>query len=144
MDKLKKLFPISFKFSKSVKGLVLCAFLYVLLTAAFIIARFLLLEPIVSSVLGIFLWPVYLISLILGFILFYVAVLLMCLIVTIPVAMPLMYVSYVLMGLFAAIPAFICSIIAGVFSLYCIAGFVVAVLQYAGVLGEAKSENAEN
>lgn len=144
MDKLKKLFPISFKFSKNVKSLIICAVLYLLLDMAFGLVRLILIEPIISSVLGAFLWPVYLVAFILGIILLYIAIILMCLVVTLPIAMPLFYLSCVLMGLFAAIPAFICSIIAGVFSIYCTAGCVVAVLAYAGVLGEAKSENAEN
>lgn len=141
MEKLKKLFPLSFKWCKSVKGLVLSGFILTLLYMAFYYCFKLIAEPIISSVLGFFLWPLYVVTFIIGFVLYYIAIILCCFIVTIPLAVPLIFIASVLIALFAFIPALITSIASTMFYMYCIASFVIAVLAYAGVFG--KTDAAE-
>ncbi len=134
MDKLKKLFPISFKFCKSVKSLILCAILYVLAQIGMELVVSFIIEPVISSVLGIVLSPVYVFTFIIGFVLFCVALVLCYTVIGMVVGIPLMALSFMLMFAPLVVSNFIISLFNGVILLYCVSGFVVAVLSYAGVL----------
>ena len=143
MEKLKKLFPLSFKWCKSVKGLVLSGFVLTVLYYAFYLCFKFIVEPIISLVLGFFLWPLYVVSFIVGIVLYYIAIILCCFIITIPLAIPLIYISSVMAALFMVIPAIVTTIAVCMFLMYCIASFVIAILAYAGVWGETDAAEAE-
>ena len=132
MEKLKKLFPLSFKFCKSVPSLILCTLLYLLIELAAGLVISLLLQPIVSMIIGIVLSPVT----IFGIILFVVALLLSYTVIGAIIGIPLAFISGIMMGLSGAVTGVIVSFVSSFISIYAIAGCVVAVLAYAGVFGE--------
>ena len=132
MEKLKKLFPLSFKHCKSVKSLIWCAMLYIFIFLAADLAVALIISPLISTVLNTVLSPLYLI----GYVIVFIAVILCCTIIGAVIGIPLFVIGAIVMHLPAIISVYAVAIIMKFASIYMIAGCVIAILAYAGVFGK--------
>lgn len=132
MEKLRKLFPLSFKFCKSVGSLILCAFLYLLIEVGVGIVIGLVIEPIVSAVIGTILCPITII----GVILYILGIVLCFTGFGIIIAIPMMIIGIPMMIFASLVTSLVMAVVYSFATVYTMVGCTVAVLAYAGVFGE--------
>jgi hypothetical protein len=132
MEKLKKLFPLSFKHCTSVKGLILTVFLYLLLNFGASLVLELVVYPLISSALYLLLSPLWLIFWIIGLVILVAGIALTIYIVGIP----LIYIGMIIMLIPTIIVSWLCSFLTSFLTIYIIAGCVISILAYGGVFGE--------
>ena len=133
MEKLKKLFPLSFKFCNGIGGLILCALLYSLIYIAATLVVGLIVIPIISLILGILLSPLFLI----GLVIVVIGCMLCYTVIGAIIGIPLVLIGVLLMYAGSIITGLIQGIILNMIWLYVTAGFVVAILAYSGLGGES-------
>ena len=149
MKTLQKLFPLSFKYSKSVKSIIGGAMIYFLLSIAVSLVVSLLIEPMVSTLVSTLLSVLYVIPVavmvigwfltlvlgaatagvgaVLGLVLVYVGLFLL---------IPVLAIESFVVSTLIAVPTFL-------FNAYVFVGITVSVLNYAGVLkdnGESEEQ----
>lgn len=132
MGKLKKLFPLSFKYCKNVKSLILCAILYLLIEVAVGLVGGLVIEPMVAAGVGAILAPITVIgifALILGFIF-------TCTGFGAIIGAPMMILAFPIMTISGTVTSLFMAVVYGFATIYTMVGCTVAVLAYAGVFGE--------
>lgn len=132
MEKLKKLFPLSFKYCKNVKSLILCAFLYILIEVGCGFVAGLIVEPIVSTIIGTVLSPITAIG-VFGYI---IAIVLCCTGVGAIIGIPLIIISLPFMMVGTVVTSLVMTIVYSFFTAYTMVGCTLAVLAYAGFFGE--------
>lgn len=129
MKKLKNLFPISFKFSKSIPMLILCAAIYLLIELAAGFALGLLVQPILSIILETIFSPL---TLIFGWGGYIIGILLCCTGIGAIIGIPMAIAAFFIILIPSTIVSIIMTVLCGIVSYYCIAGFVVAAVAYGG------------
>jgi len=136
MEKLKKLFPLSFKYCKDVKSMVLGTFLLLALELAATLVISFLVEPTISSILHLVLSPIWLFFWIIGIVVLVLGIAL----VSIFVGIPLIYIGVIILLIPTIIIAWICSFLYSFVSMYVVASVVIMLLAYGGVFGEIQFE----
>lgn len=132
MGKLRKLFPLSFKHCKNVKSLILCALLYLLIEVAAGIVGGLVVQPIISAVVGMLLLPIT----IMGLLMYVGGILICCTDIGAIIGVPMILLGFPLLMIPETITSLIMAVVCGFATVYTMVGCTVAVLAYAGVFGE--------
>ena len=132
MDKLKKLFPLSFKHCKNVKSLIFCAFLYLLIEVCAGIVGVLVIQPIISFVIGTLLSPITVI----GMALYIFGIVFCATGVGAIIGVPMIIIGFPIMMISNLLTSLTMTVILSFATIYTMVGCTVAVLAYAGVFGE--------